>query len=182
MCFDIDSFLGYASSLAFARQGVLINLYPRFHTNITSGLHLYSTVHHDFGRGEKAIRVLLHTVPHYCLGRVLGHKDASIFIFFPCMFYPDKATNFPGKGNGEAHALLRTWTDQLLLPALFRHVPASSRQHLPFSWDYTRRKATAYSSEYQGQVATSESNALSLSLYYTLYPRSLAAIWQDIQQ
>jgi hypothetical protein len=28
--FDIDSFLGFAHSLAFAKQGININLYPRF--------------------------------------------------------------------------------------------------------------------------------------------------------
>ena len=106
---------------------MLINLYPRFHTNIKSYLHLYSTVHHDFGRGKKAIRVPLHTVPHYCLGRVLRHEDMSIFVFFPYMFHPDKATNFPRKSDSEAYALLRTWTDQVLLLAIFRHVPATSR-------------------------------------------------------
>jgi hypothetical protein len=179
MCFDIDSFLGYASSLAFARQGVAINLYPRFSSNIKSNLHLYSTVHYDFGRGEKAISIPLHKVPHYYLGRVIGHEDTSVFILFPRMFYPEKETNFPGRSDGEAHGLLRTWTDQLLLPAIFRHIPASSRQHFPISWDHARRKAIAHSTEHRGLVAT---KTPSLSLHYILHPNSLATIWQDIQQ
>jgi hypothetical protein len=179
VCFDIDSFLGYASSLAFARQGVAINLYPRFSSNIKSNLHLYATVHYDYGRGEKAISIPLHKVPHYYLGRVIGHEDTSVFILFPRMFYPEKETNFPGRSDGKAHGLLRTWTDQLLLPAIFRHVPASSRQHFPISWDHARRKAIAHSTEHRGLVAT---KTPSLSLHYALHPNSLATIWQDIQQ
>ncbi len=115
--FDIDSFLGYAHSLAFARRGITINLFPQFHSNIRTDLHLYYTVYHDFGRGPRPVKVKLHQVPHYYLGRVIGHEDISTYIFFPRMYDPEKPTNFPGKGGGQAHDLLRTWTDRILLPA-----------------------------------------------------------------
>ena len=106
--FDINSFLGFAQDLAFARQGLDVNLFPRFYTNIQNDLYLYTTVHYDYRRGERPVRVKLHQVPHYCFGRVLGHEDITLYIFFPRMFALEKATNFPGKGTGQAHNLLRT--------------------------------------------------------------------------
>lgn len=81
--YDFDSLLGYARSLAFTRQGIDINLYPRFHTNLQTDLHLYSTVSCDYGQGPKDIKVKLYMIPHYCLGRVLSYEDIAVYIFFP---------------------------------------------------------------------------------------------------
>ncbi|OBT60329.1 hypothetical protein VE03_10768, partial [Pseudogymnoascus sp. 23342-1-I1] len=181
--FDIDSFLGYASSLAFARRGVTINLFPRFHSNLRTNLHLYTTAYHDAGRGERPMKVPLHRVTHYCLGRVLGHEDISIYVFFPRMFAAERATNFPGKGGGDEHHLLRTWTDRILLPAVFRHAPATSRQHLPPSWEQAWRKAEAHYAERRGQAEDENaSGARSLSLHYDLHPQRLAAVWEDVKR
>ena len=180
--YDIDSSLGYATSLAFARQGLRINLYPRFHTNIKTNLHLFEIVKFDFGRGEKSVKVPLHDVPHYYLGRVIGHEDTNVYIFFPRMWNPEKQTNFPGSGDGEAHDLLRTWTDQILLPAIFRHVSSSSRQHIPPSWDSARRASRAAALERRGQTDANDLNFFSQSLHYPIHSKSLAAVWQDIQQ
>ena len=180
--FDIDSFLGFAQDLAFARQGLDINLFPRFHTNIQTNLHLYTTVLYDFGKGEKQVRVKLQKVPHYCAGRVLGHEGITFYVFFPRMYEPDKATNFPGKGDGEPYNLLRTWTDSILIPAIFRHIPATSRQHFPHSWEHARQKAQAYHAERSTKTRHNKLEDQVLSLHYSLHPQSLAAIWQDIQE
>jgi len=180
--FDIDSFLGFAQSLAFARQGVDFNLFPRFHTNIQNDLHLYMTVYHDYGRGERPVHVKLKKVPHYYAGRVLGHEDITFYIFFPRMYDPDKPTNFPGKSNGETHNLLRTWTDSILLPAIFRHIPATSRQHFPHSWEHARQKAVAHYKEHSTRIVDEKLLNQALLLHYSLHPQSLAAIWQDVQQ
>ena len=79
--FDIDSFLGYTRSLAFAKQGIDINLFPYFYANIQSNLHLYTIVYHDYRRGEKLIKVKLQKVLYYCLGRVLSYEDIIVYIF-----------------------------------------------------------------------------------------------------
>jgi hypothetical protein len=180
--FDIDSFLGFAQDLAFARQGIDINLFPRFHTNIQNSLHLYYTVYHDSGQGERPVRVKLQNVPHYCFGRVLGHEDITLYLFFPRMYIPEKATNFPGKGGGETHNLLQTWTDSILIPAIFRYSPATSRQHIPCSWEQARQKAQAYHAERLTKGDYDKLADQGLFLHYSLHPQSLAAIWQDIQQ
>jgi hypothetical protein len=66
--YDVDSTLGYPTSLAFAKHGIMINLAPQFYSNIRTNLHLYTHVTHDYGRGPRQVRVQLHEVPHYCLG------------------------------------------------------------------------------------------------------------------
>ena len=180
--FDIDSFLGYAQSLAFARQGLDINLFPRFYTNIQSNLHIYTTVYYDSGKGEKPFQVQLHKVPHYRVGRVSGHGGTNVYIFFPRMYAPDKPTNFPGKGGGETSHQLRFWTDQILLPALFRHVNPTSRQHYPTSWDQARRRSKAFYNELRGQTGDEEDLAHSLTLHNSVHPEYLGAIWEDIEQ
>lgn len=180
--FDIDSFLGYTRSLAFAKQGFDINLFPRFHANIQNNLHLYTTVYYDYGRGEKPVKVKLQKVPHYCLGRVLGHEDILVYIFFPKMYHPDKVTNFPGSGGGRKHDLLRTWTNSVLIPAIFRHVPATGRQRIPCSWEQARGKAEAYYKERYTRGDPREAPSQARSLHYSLHPDSLAAIWGDVER
>ena len=82
-CFDVDSFLGFGSSLAVARHGLTVDLFPRFHRNISNDLHVYTTVYPDLNWPEKTRPVKLHHVPHYYLGRVLGGDEIAIYLFFP---------------------------------------------------------------------------------------------------
>jgi hypothetical protein len=181
--YDFDSFLGWAHSLAFARQGLLFNFTPRFHDNIKTDLHLYMQVS-DFTNPDrpKQLKVKLHRVPHICLGRVISQEGISVYIFFPRMWEPTKETNFPGRGDGEPSALLRHWTDLILLPALKRNVSPTSRQHLPFDWEHARGKAEAYSREQSGGGDDGSSGIKSKAMHYELHPLALAPVWQDIQQ
>ena len=57
------------------------------------------------------------------------------------MHEPEKPTNFLGKDGDEQHGLLRIWTNSILIPAIFCHIPATSHQHFPFSWEHARFKA-----------------------------------------
>ena len=180
--FDIDSFVGFARSLAVARQGITVNLFPRFYKNFQSSQHLFAVVHYDFGRGERAIKVPLHKVPMIYLGRVIGRDDIEIYVLFERMYHPDKPTNFPGTADGEKHGLIRTWVDSIFLPALFRHLPATSRQHFPHSWEHARLKAQAYRKERRVRVGGEKLANQALSLHYPIHPGSLAAIWADVEQ
>ena len=177
--YDIDSALGYANSLAFAKGGLMINLSPRFHTNIQTNLHLYTYVTHDYGRGPRQVRVRLHEVPHYCLGYLTEQERTQVYVFFPQQWHPDKRTNFPGKKGTIKHELLRVWTDEILLPALARHITSDIGQHMPSSWHQAR-----FNSEARFREARVHNKNISLSqmLHYPLQASVLHLIWQDIQQ
>jgi len=106
--YDFDSFLGYAQSLAFARHGLQINLAPKFAMNISTDIHLYTVVIDTSNPNHPRERpIKLYRVPHIYLGRVINHEDITVYIFFPNMWFPEKKTNFPRKGDREASSLLR---------------------------------------------------------------------------
>jgi hypothetical protein len=180
LSYDIDSCLGFAKSLGFARQGLHLNLFPSFQSNIQTNLHLYTTAYHDKGQGEREINVKLHKVPHYCLGRLYGHEDINVYIFFPRMYDPNKPTNFPGKAAMQDANLLQIWTDSILLPALFKSTPATTRQHYPTSWANAEQRARA---KYREGIASNEADnntTRQLSLSFQINPRFLKKIWTDV--
>lgn len=114
---------------------------------------------------------------------MLGGDEVAVYLFFPRMYRPDKETNFPGKEDGQPHALLRNWTDQILLPALFRHVPATSRQHFPTSWEHARRKAEAHYIEGHARFdGEAQMAPQARTLHYSIPGSRLANIWRDITQ
>jgi hypothetical protein len=39
--YNIDSKLGFISSLVFAREGINLNLYPQYHQNIKTNIYLF---------------------------------------------------------------------------------------------------------------------------------------------
>jgi len=98
------------------------------------------------------------------------------------MWFPEKKTNFPGKGDGEASSLLRQWVDKIFLPAIIRHVSASSRQHFPLDWEHARQQLEAHQREQKGVDDDKTAYTTSMALHYTLHPRFLHVIWQDVLQ
>jgi len=174
--FDIDSFLEFAQSLAFACQRVNFNLFLHFYINIQNDLYLYITVYHDYSRGERPVHIKLKKVSYYYANRILSYKNITFYIFFPRIYDPDKPTNFSRKSNKETYNLLRTWTDSILLPAIFCYIPAISRQHFPYSWKHARQKAVAHYKEHSTHIIDKKLLNQALLLYYSLYLQSLAAI------
>lgn len=128
--FDIDSTIGFAPSLAFARHGLCLNFAPQFHQNIQSNVHLSMQVI-DYSEGRaRAKRVPLFKIPHITLGRVIGLEGMSVHVFFPRQWDVDKQTNFPGKLNGNQHGILEQWTNAILLPSLASCLSSDIGQHL----------------------------------------------------
>jgi hypothetical protein len=132
--FDIDSMVGFAGSLAFAKHGIRLDLAPQFINNFQTNLHLYYPVTQHTARGPKQVQAPLQDITHYRLGRVIGQEDIDVYVLFPADYDPKKPTNFPGKKGGRKHGFLQDWTDNILLPALARHVPSDEGQRIPGSW------------------------------------------------
>jgi hypothetical protein len=176
--FDFDSILGFAQSLGFAKRGIMVNLAPQFSTNIQTNLHLSLPVTYTVGQREHTRQVSLHKIPHYRLGRLIGHGDVDVYIFFPQQWSPDKPTNFPGKEAGEKHGVLRKWTDDILLPSIARWVDSDTGQHLPASWQNALLQAQAHNRETHALFDKSESSYH--QLHFPLQPQILHNIWLSI--
>ena len=76
----------------------------------------------------KNIRQPLKKVPHYCFGKVNGFPELSIFLFFPRLY--DADYDFIRLSD----EVLQRWTDNILLPAIYEHLPSGHTQHIPVSW------------------------------------------------
>lgn len=177
--FDIDSFLGFAQNLAVARQGFWLNLVPQFHQNIQKNIHLHMQVPYLSPRGERLVKVKVHKVPHYCLGKAVGPDNINLYVFFPRQYDRDKPTNFPGKKAGEKHRILKDWTDRILIPAIAQVVPSHVAQHLPLSWIAARMRAQAYQETYSRKQLEVGQRKI---FYYILDSQYLGPIWQEIQR
>lgn len=176
--YNSNSTLGYTTNLVFAKRGLMVNLSPRFHTNIQTGLHLFMHVTHDSGRGPRQVRVKLHEVPHCCLGYIAGQDNTRVYIFFPRQWHPNKQTNFPGKKDNIKHEILCIWTDDILLPAIARHVDSDVGQHMPSSWRQARLNSEA---RFREAYVQDKDAKLFQMLYYPLQAVELEVIWDDIQ-
>jgi hypothetical protein len=133
--FDIDSMVGFANSLAFAKEGILLNFTPRFHENFQTNVYLTLQVTETLPSGRACIKhVSLSKVPHIRLGRVVGDEAVGIFVFFPGQWTAEKPTNFPGKLSGRVHGVLERWTNSILNPSLACVLDSDDGQHLPPSF------------------------------------------------
>jgi hypothetical protein len=86
--FDIDSIVGFAHSLAVAKNGVRWNPTQMAVTDLHSSLHLdpipvtYSGID---GRTHH-VRRPIHQIPHYNFGRLIGFEDISLYFLFPRLY------------------------------------------------------------------------------------------------
>ena len=105
--YNINSKLGFTSSLAFTYKGIKLNLYPQYYQNIKTNIHLFQTINITTPRGRKPKRVALHLIPHINIGRIRGAKDTEVYIFFPEIYNTKKIINFPGKADNKENKLIR---------------------------------------------------------------------------
>ena len=85
---DVDSFLGFASSLAVARQGLWYQPAPLTHQNMQNDVHITTTAYSTGDDPDQPARqwnAMLRDVPHFLLGRVIGAHDIVVFVLFPHM-------------------------------------------------------------------------------------------------
>jgi hypothetical protein len=137
--FDIDSITGYTTSLGIAKGGIQWNPMQMPVSDLQSNLHLRKRQVHYFDSHGHAHSVLkpVNEFPHYTAGRLIGFEDASLYFLFPRLYR---------EGQQNSRLLdndFRTFTDSVLLPALYRHHDSSQVQHYPSSYQHAKYNSTA---------------------------------------
>ncbi|KNG80479.1 hypothetical protein ANOM_011853 [Aspergillus nomiae NRRL 13137] len=97
--FDINSIVGFASSLTVAKQGVRWNPTQMAVSDLQSSLHLDPLPVQYLdpqGRSHGALRAV-HETPHYTFGRLTGFEDISLTVS-PAL--PEGAAVQPPPGPG----------------------------------------------------------------------------------
>ena len=175
VAFDVDSFLGFASSLAVARQGLWYQPAPQMRQNVTSDVHLETSVFRGGDGAEQRLRsspALLRDVPHFLLGRVVGAHDITIHVLFPHLVPAQE------KFTSLTHQQLSRWLDQIFHPAVYRYCEADYTQHLPSSFQHAYANSKAH--QVEGRQIETNSYQAQQSIGYHLQPEYLAQIWHDI--
>jgi hypothetical protein len=170
--YDIDSFLGFPTSLAVAASGLSIMLYPSFRLNIRTDLHLQVTLPESVESSRRSVKI--RDIPHFLLGHLVGHLKIDVYILLPGLYTEDRSTNFPCQSH------LEQFFDRILLPAIYENVDATYLQHLPASYEDAKLKALAGSSERLSGVSRSEAPPRVQLLHYHLASESLSAIWDGM--
>lgn len=170
---DVDSILAFPTSLAFAKRGLVYLPNPQITANLNTDIHLTMSVP-DLSDPDhpKNIQQPLHKVPHYCLGRVNGFPELAIFLFFPRLYNPER--DFTRLSDED----LQRWTDRILLPAIYEHLPAGHTQHLPASWQQGVQASLA--SGYEKAQKKTGTTPRQQPLGFTLQAHYLNPIWRSI--
>jgi hypothetical protein len=182
--YDWDSKLGFATSLSFARQGMQFILYPRYHYNLSTNLHVFLVLSHDYGqpRGRRQVKVPVYRVPHIYMGRLLAAEDVEVYILFPEMWHPKKETNFPGKANDQENELVRVWIDRIMIPCLFRVGYGTNRQHWPSSYESAKLRAKAQYAERSTRYPNEGETTIAKALSSAVPGNKLNDLWQHIER
>lgn len=143
VAFDIDSFLGFAQSLAMARQGLWYQPAPQMRQNMTTDVHLETPTFTTDDEGEAFTQSssMLRDVPHFLLGRVVGAHDITLHVLFPYMAtVREKFVSLTGEQ-------LSRWLDRIFNPAIHAYCPAHYTQHVPASYRHALAGSRAHSVE-----------------------------------
>jgi hypothetical protein len=173
--FDIDSFLGFVSSLAAARQGLRYQPAPQVQQNIATDVHLQIPVFEQNDDPEQIPRsslAMLKNVPHFLLGRIEGGYDIALYILFPHLSVAgDEFISL-------TQEQLSRWLDRILHPAIHRYCEADYTQHLPASYEHALCNSRAH--QVEERLVDTASYQSQQALSYFLDPEYLDQIWTDI--
>lgn len=175
VAFDIDSLLGFGSSLAMARKGIRCQFVPQMRQNITTDVHVETHLYHtdeDPEQPARRILAMLRDVPHFYLGRVEGAHDVTVHVLFPHLATAQQ------KFVSLTKEQLTRWLDRVLLPAVHRFYDADYTQHLPGNFDHAHANSRAHQVEAR-QIETASYGAQQ-TIGYHLQPEHLGPIWSDI--
>ena len=177
VAFDVDSFLGFWSSLAAAKQGIVHQPASISRHNLQTDVHLEMNAFTPGDEGDESIRSsqrMLKDVPHFLLGRVFGATNVTVHILFPHLPLA------PGRDRfiSMTQAQLTRWTDKVFNPAFWRYYPAYHTQHLTASYSHAWLASKAH--QVEGRKIETESYQSQQSLTYHLRPNYLQEVWDTI--
>ena len=176
VAFDVDSFLGFADSLAVARKGLWYQPAPQMRQNMTTDVHIKTTTfvtgEEEPEQPERSRLAMLRDVPHFLLGRVSGAHDITLFVLFPHIEVA--GTKF----KSLTHEQLARWTDKVYMPAIHKFYKAHYTQHIPASYRNAYDNSKAH--QVEGRQVQTSSYQAQQSIGYHLQSEHLDEIWQEV--
>jgi len=175
VAFDVDSYLGFASSLAVARKGLWYHPAPQRQQNMTADVHVETKWFRGRRNGEQSSRpslALPRDVPHLFLGSLMGSVNTTLHVLFPHL--PFAGEKFVCLTNNQ----LSQWLDRIFHPAVYQHYESHYTQHLPTSYRHALANSRARQSE--GRQVKTRSYLTQQYIGFCLQPQHLGRIWTDV--
>ena len=140
--YDVDSFLGFARTLAFCKDFLQLTCDPSDQRNIHAPLHL-DTAHCSTKEDRKSFRnhVDVKKVPHCFLGLANGIASVAVYLLFPHL--PCAGEDFYALQGKQRERFV----DQVLLPSLRAVLPDGSMIDLPGSYEQATANSNAQHKE-----------------------------------
>lgn len=173
---DIDSIVGFCSSLGIAKKGIRWNFTQMRVSDLQSSLHLarrrvqFFDSHGHFHSIVKPV----HKIPHYTFGRLVAFEDTSLYFLFPRLYREDQQTSRLLDND------FKLWTDGVLLPAIYRHYESSQVQNYPGSYDHGKHNSTARGIESRSHKV--DIMPREQRIIHFLRRGPLHAVWETIQE
>ena len=177
VAYDIDSFVGFGSSLGMARKGLWVQPVSQMRQNMTADVHIETTVFHiseDIEQPMRSSSAMLRDVPHFLLGRVVGAHDITIHILFPHMAFAGE------KFVSLTKEQMTRWLDIVFLLALHSFYDPHYTQHLPASFRHAFANSKAH--QVEGRQVETASYRAQQSIGYHLQPEYLDAMWSTMME
>jgi hypothetical protein len=177
VAFDIDSMLGFCSSLAAAKQGLSYQPAAQAQQNIQTDVHLETDAFQNLSENDETLRAcrkMLRDVPHFLLGRLCGAHNITIHVLFPHLQLTAGRDRFKSMTEEQ----LTRWTDRIFHPALWKVFPAHYTQHLPSTYRVALANSKANQTEAR-KIETSSYQAQQ-GIAYHLQPEYLREVWDIV--
>ena len=168
---DTDSLIGYVTSPAVAKGGMLWNPIQRPVSDLHSSGHLAQRqVHYTDSHGHvHCVLMPVHKMPHYTFGRFVGLDAISMYFLFPRLYRENQQNSQLLEDDYEV------WLDRVILPAVYKHCRSSQVQHLPSSFQHAKYHSTARGVEGRSHKV---SEAARVQLFqHAVQPEQLHRIW-----
>lgn len=185
--FDVDSFLGFPSSLGALRKGFRFCPSHNLSRGIRSSLHIKRRVLYSGPKGKLTQRTHhFRDIPHMYLGSIDGLFDCSLYIFFPRLM-----STIDHRGRGEPRkkkrkrftylpaATVQRFVDQALLPCVRKYVEEDCLQRVPPSQQVGELKAQAKGIEHQQRVGE---RGLKVSFTHHIPSDGLEQVWTEMNR
>ena len=179
---DIDSFMGFARSLAVFATGINLTMAASSMKNIKTDLHLSTGIHKKAGNTspsdlpeEKPLDLRKHS--HIYLGYVHGvSRHTAVFIVFPHLPFEkqDEGRNFIALTKPQS----KRWHDRILIPAVDTVVPAHTSQYFPRSFDHA--EARSYAHQREGRKVETASYGAKRDVQEFVNPEYLGELWEEM--
>ena len=182
IAFDIDSCIGFATSLEFARYGIRFQAIPTLKQNVTSNLHI-SNPRYDSRTDENGDTVYIEKqssmlrTPHFRFGSVEGAREMDIYLLWPYLQH-DRPSDGPATFVSLTHDQYAIWFDDIFYPALHACLEAHVLQHLPSS--YRCAFGDSRARQLDTRVTDTHSYSAQQAIHYVIQPHALGMLWQEI--